>query len=122
MASSLSSSTIKVVLQSSRDKTFKVDEAIAKQSMTIEHLIEDMLTSSGPVVIPNVSSDILAKIIEYCKRVVTKPPFDENDVKLKAFVLRLVNDDEETLFGLIVAAHHLAIKNFCPLLVKKFWI
>lgn len=67
--------------------------------MTIQHIIEDRLTSSGTIVIPNVFGDILAKIVEYYNRVVTKPPFNENNIELKAFVSILVNDDEETLFG-----------------------
>ncbi|KAI5648566.1 hypothetical protein M9H77_34571 [Catharanthus roseus] len=74
MASSSSSINVKVVLQSIHDKIFEIEEAAAKQSVMIEHLIEDRLTSSGPVIIPNVSGDILAKIIEYCKHMVTELP------------------------------------------------
>ncbi|KAI5672294.1 hypothetical protein M9H77_12658 [Catharanthus roseus] len=110
MASSLSSSANKVVLQSINGKTFEVDEALAKQSVMIEHLIKDRLTKTGHVVIPNVSGNILAKIVEYCNCVVTQPPSDENDIELKAFVLDLVNNDEQTLFGLLVAADYLDIK------------
>ncbi|KAI5652849.1 hypothetical protein M9H77_30036 [Catharanthus roseus] len=61
-------------------KIFEVDEVVAKQSVTIEHSFED--------------SNILVKIIEYCKRVLTQPPSGENDVGLKAFVSELFNDDE----------------------------
>ncbi|KAI5682150.1 hypothetical protein M9H77_03378 [Catharanthus roseus] len=91
VASSSSSSAIKVVLQSIDGRTF-----------------EDRLTRTGPVVIPDVSGDILAKII-YCKRMVTKLPSDENDVELKP-LSKLVNDDEQTLFGLFVVADLLNIK------------
>ncbi|KAI5680915.1 hypothetical protein M9H77_02142 [Catharanthus roseus] len=83
--------------------------------MTIEHLIKDKLTRTSHVVIPNISSNILAKIIEYCKRVVTQPPWGENDVELKTFVLELVNDDNQTLFGLLVATDYLDIKGFLSL-------
>ncbi|KAI5682378.1 hypothetical protein M9H77_03606 [Catharanthus roseus] len=71
---------------------------VAKQSMTIQHMIEDRLTSSSPIVIPNVSGNILAKIVEYYKHAVIKPPSG------------LVNDNEETLFGLLVATDYLAKK------------
>ncbi|KAI5654114.1 hypothetical protein M9H77_31301 [Catharanthus roseus] len=87
MASSSSSSAIKVVLQSIDGKIFEVDEAVAKKSVTIEHLIEDRLTRTGPDV-------------DYYKLVVTQPPSGENDVELKAFVSELVNDDEKTLLSL----------------------
>ncbi|KAI5657217.1 hypothetical protein M9H77_26010 [Catharanthus roseus] len=108
-----------VTLSSIDGKTFKVDEAVAKQFVTIEHFNKDRLTSSDSVVITNVSGDILAKIIEYCKFVVTKLHSGKNDVKLKAFVSGLVNDDEETLFGLLVAADYLDIKGLLSLACKK---
>ncbi|KAI5667145.1 hypothetical protein M9H77_16998 [Catharanthus roseus] len=110
MASSSSLSALKVILKSIDGKKFEVDEAVAKQSMMIEHLIEDRSTRTGLVVIPNVFGNILAKIFEYYKRVVTQPPSGENDVELKVFVSELVNNDEQTLFGLLVTADYLDIK------------
>ncbi|KAI5649853.1 hypothetical protein M9H77_35858 [Catharanthus roseus] len=59
---------------------------------------------------PNVPGDILVKIIEYYKCMVTQPSFSENDVERKAFVSELVNDDEQTLLRLLVAADYLDIK------------
>ncbi|KAI5678640.1 hypothetical protein M9H77_09590 [Catharanthus roseus] len=115
MASSSSSSIEEVVLQSINGEIFQVDEVVTKQSMTIEHLIEDKLTRTSPVIIPNVSIDILAKIVDYYKSVVTQPPFSENNVELKAFISELVNDDEETLFGLLVTADYLDIKGLLSL-------
>ncbi|KAI5667531.1 hypothetical protein M9H77_17384 [Catharanthus roseus] len=64
MAFSSSSSAIKVVLQSIDGKTLEVDEVVAKQFVTIEHLLEDRLTRTGPMVIPNIFGDILAKIVK----------------------------------------------------------
>ncbi|KAI5657584.1 hypothetical protein M9H77_26377 [Catharanthus roseus] len=46
--------------------------------------------------------DILAKIVEYCKRVVTQPPSDKNDVELKAFVSKLVNDNQQTCLDYMI--------------------
>ncbi|KAI5667234.1 hypothetical protein M9H77_17087 [Catharanthus roseus] len=108
-------SAVKVFLQSIDGKTFEVDEAVAKQSVMIEHLIKDKLTRTGLVIIPNVSGDVLAKIVDYCKCVVIKPPSGENDVELRAFVSELVNDDEETVFGLLVAVYYLDIKGLLSL-------
>ncbi|KAI5672072.1 hypothetical protein M9H77_12436 [Catharanthus roseus] len=76
---------------------------------------EKMLTRTSHVIIPNVSDDILAKIVNYYKRVVTQPPFGENNIELKAFVLELVKDDEETQFGLLVTADYLDIKGLLSL-------
>ncbi|KAI5658144.1 hypothetical protein M9H77_26937 [Catharanthus roseus] len=101
MASSSSSSTVKFVFQSINGKIFEVYEAVAKQFVTIEQLIEDRLTRIGLVVIPNVSGNILAKTVKYCNHVLTKPPS--------------MNNDEQTLFGLLVAADYLDIKGLLSL-------
>ena len=45
---------------------FFVDEEVAKQSETIAHIIEDMGTED-PVPIPNVDSDTLKLIIQFCE-------------------------------------------------------
>ncbi|KAI5681968.1 hypothetical protein M9H77_03196 [Catharanthus roseus] len=74
-----------------------------------------ILHSRGLILLPKVPSNILAKVIEYCKRVVTQPSASENDVNLKAFVFALVNDDEETLFGLLVATNYLNINGLFSL-------
>ncbi|KAI5650041.1 hypothetical protein M9H77_36046 [Catharanthus roseus] len=59
--------------------------------------------------------NILTKIIVYCKHLVTQPPSGDNDVEIKAFVSELVNDNEQTLFGLFVAANHLTMKGILSL-------
>ncbi|KAI5666663.1 hypothetical protein M9H77_16516 [Catharanthus roseus] len=93
MSSSSLSGAVKVILQSSDSKIFEINKAVTKQSVTIEYLIEDRLTNSDPVVIPNVSGNTLTKIIVHCERVIAQPPSDENDLELKAFVsgLRLLS-------------------------------
>ncbi|KAI5654222.1 hypothetical protein M9H77_31409 [Catharanthus roseus] len=60
------------------------------------------------------------KIVEYCNRVVTQPPSIDNDVDLKAFILELVNTDEQTLFGLLVTVDYLAIKRILSLAYEEF--
>ncbi|KAI5673027.1 hypothetical protein M9H77_13391 [Catharanthus roseus] len=103
-----------IILQGSDDITFEIDEAVAKHSVTIKHMIEDKLASRGPILLPKVLGNILAKviveIIYYCKRLVTQPFSFNNDVEIKAFVLELVNDDEHTLFGLLVTADYITLK------------
>lgn len=70
------------------------------------------------MVISNVPSVILAKIVEFWNHVATEPPFGENDVELKAFVLELLNEDEQTLFRLLVGVDYLYKKG---LFVSYLW-
>ncbi|KAI5657582.1 hypothetical protein M9H77_26375 [Catharanthus roseus] len=53
----------------------------------------------------------LGKIVEYCKGLVTQPPFGDNDLEINCFISELVNDDEQTLF----AADYLALKGIFSL-------
>lgn len=61
------SSGRKITLKSSDGEIFEVDEAVALESQTIKHMIEDDCADSG-IPLPNVNSKILSKVIEYCKK------------------------------------------------------
>ncbi|KAE9607824.1 putative S-phase kinase-associated protein [Lupinus albus] len=43
-----------------------MDEAVALECQTIRHMIEDDCADNG-IPLPNVNSNILPKVIEYCK-------------------------------------------------------
>ncbi|KAF5735924.1 SKP1-like protein 1B [Tripterygium wilfordii] len=60
-------SSKKVTLISSDGERFEVDEEIALLSQTAKHMIEDECVDGG-IPTPNVTSNILAKVIEYCKK------------------------------------------------------
>ncbi|CAL8120400.1 unnamed protein product [Prunus armeniaca] len=57
----------KITLKSDDGETFEVEEAVAMQSQTIKHMVEDDC-ANGAIPLPNVTSIILAKVIEYCKK------------------------------------------------------
>ncbi|MED6140228.1 hypothetical protein PIB30_091159 [Stylosanthes scabra] len=59
------SSTRKITLKSSDREAFEVDEAVALESQTVKHMIDDCADSIIPL--SNVTIKILAKAIEYCK-------------------------------------------------------
>ena len=65
----------KITLKSSDGENFEIDEAVALESQTIKHMIEDDCTDNG-IPLPNVTSKILSKVIEYCKRHVPTSALD----------------------------------------------
>uniref|UniRef100_A0A7I3ZKP4 SKP1 component POZ domain-containing protein n=1 Tax=Physcomitrium patens TaxID=3218 RepID=A0A7I3ZKP4_PHYPA len=55
-----------VKLKSFGGDIFEVDKAVALESQAIRNMIEDT-SKDAPIPLPNVSSKILAKVIEYYK-------------------------------------------------------
>ena len=113
-------STKKITLKSSDGESFEVDEAVAIESQTIKHMIEDDCADNG-IPLPNVTSKILAKVIEYCKKHVENPKTEDvgavagGDEDLKTWDADFVKVDQATLFDLILAANYLNIKNLLDL-------
>ncbi|XP_010477249.1 PREDICTED: SKP1-like protein 4 [Camelina sativa] len=108
----------KIILKSSDGESFEVDEAVAVESQTIKHMIEDKCADNG-IPLPNVTGAILAKVIEYCKKHVEAAAeaagadkdfcgSTEND-ELKTWDTEFVKVDQPTLFDLILAANYLNI-------------
>ena len=109
-------STKKITLKSSDGEAFEVDEAVALESQTIKHMIEDDCADSG-IPLPNVTSKILAKVIEYCKKHVDAAASEEkpSEEDLKMWDAEFVKVDQATLFDLILAANYLNIKSLLDL-------
>ena len=71
--------------------------------------------SDAPIPVPNVSSNILAKVIEYCKYHVENEPGEGEGAKaseedMKQWDNKFVEVEQSTLFELILAANYLNIK------------
>ncbi|KAL9395128.1 hypothetical protein Peur_014413 [Populus x canadensis] len=112
----------KFILKSSDGESFEVDEAVAVESQTIKHMIEDDCADNG-IPLPNVTSKVLAKVIEYCKKHVESPKSDDRPSSaaddLKAWDTEFVKVDQATLFDLILAANYLNIKNLLDLTCQR---
>lgn len=102
------SSSKMIVLKSSDGETFEVEEVVALESQTIKHMIEDNCADTS-IPLPNVTSKILAKVIEYCKRHVEASKSSEvekpSDDDLKNFDADFVKVDQGTLFDLILVRY-----------------
>ncbi|MCL7025269.1 hypothetical protein MKW94_004667 [Papaver nudicaule] len=105
-----------ITLKSSDGESFEVDEAVALESQTIKHMIEDDCADNG-IPLPNFTSKILAKVIEFCKKHIESPKGDDRstDDELKSWDAEFVKVDQATLFDLILAANYLNIKSLLDL-------
>ncbi|XP_042412899.1 SKP1-like protein 1B [Zingiber officinale] len=73
-----------ITLRSSNDEVFEV-EVIAMESHTIKYMIKDDWANNG-IPLPNLSSRILVKVVEYCKEyinVATSKSSSEDTTKSK---------------------------------------
>ncbi|GJM98276.1 hypothetical protein PR202_ga15266 [Eleusine coracana subsp. coracana] len=110
-----------ITLKSSDGEEFVIEEAVAMESQTIRHMIEDDCADNG-IPLPNVDSKILSKVIEYCSKHVQAAPAKAaasddaeasaasnsgttGDKDLKAWDADFVQVDQATLFDLILAAN-----------------
>ncbi|XP_062103778.1 SKP1-like protein 1A isoform X2 [Humulus lupulus] len=108
----MSESSAKIILKSSDGESFEVEEAVAQQSQTINYMIEDGCVDDNGVPLPNVSSAILALVIEYCKKHIDSP--NPND-DLNSWDAQFVNVDQATLFELMLSANYLNINHLLDL-------
>jgi len=105
------------MLLSSDGESFQVEEAVAVQSQTIAHMIEDDCVANG-VPIANVTGVILSKVIEYCKKhVVSDSPTEESKDELKKWDAEFMKalEQSSTLFDVMLAANYLNIKDLLDL-------
>lgn len=119
-------------LKSQDGKFFSVPESVAKQSVTISHLLEDLDDNSeDPIPIPNVDALILQKVIDYMEAHKSDAPLTEEQQaeqrgkEIVGWDATFVDcktpegkSDMPTIFKLILAANFLDIKPLLDLMCK----
>ncbi|KAF8085826.1 hypothetical protein N665_0645s0005 [Sinapis alba] len=105
----------KIVLKSSDGETFEVEEAVARQSQTLANLIEDNC-SDGEIPISNVTSKILAMVLEYCnKHVSESESSSSSEEDLKKWDAEFMQMEQSTMFDIILAANYLNVASLLDL-------
>ncbi|KAK4688488.1 S-phase kinase-associated protein 1, partial [Tremellales sp. Uapishka_1] len=109
-----------VILQTSDEEEFTVEKQVAERSAMIKSMIEDLGVSGEKIPLPNVSSSVLIKILEYCEHhkgeaLPTTEGSDGDDSKRKTSEIgewdaKFIQVDQEMLFEIILAANYLDIK------------
>eukprot|EP01134_Creolimax_fragrantissima_P002679 CFRG2679T1 len=118
-----------VKLCSSDDREFEVTSKVAKMSVTIKNMLEDLGLESEDVPtipLPNVSSVILEMVIKYCTHHQDDVVPTQEDEATRERALedidpwdqKFVGGDQGTLFELILAANYLDIKSLLDLTCK----
>lgn len=112
-------------LKSSDGKEFEVEEAVVKMSVTLKNLIEDLGDDNDSAIpVPNVTSNILEKVIDFCKEHKDDPVLTEEQAlekrheEITGFDAEFVKVDQNTLFDMILAANFLDIKPMLDLTCK----
>ncbi|CAI0413096.1 unnamed protein product [Linum tenue] len=105
-----------ITLKSSDGESFEVEEAVAMQSQTIKHMIEDGCAGDG-IPIPNVTGAILAKVLEFCKKHQHHAP-DPDAEELKKWDAEFAKVGQDTLYDLLMAANYLNIKDLLDLICQ----
>jgi S-phase kinase-associated protein 1 len=114
-----------VTLVSSDGEGFEITQEAAAMSQTIKHMMEEDCVDDKGVPLPNVKSNILAMVIEYCNKhaavaaaaaAAAAGNSSDNSTatsaekELKSFDAEFIKQDRSTLFEIILAANYLDIK------------
>ncbi|GMR51610.1 hypothetical protein PMAYCL1PPCAC_21805, partial [Pristionchus mayeri] len=119
----------KFTVVSSDGKSFEVERKVLKQSVTIETLIAglnldeaDSDTPAMPIPLPNVTGDVLEKVIKWCEQHQADPvkESDENvEVVIPDWDKEFIgNWDRQMLLQITVAANYLDIKSLLDMCCK----
>ncbi|KAI5658883.1 hypothetical protein M9H77_27676 [Catharanthus roseus] len=100
-----------LTLKSNDGDEFTVKESIAIQSVMIKNMVEDGC-SSGTIPVNNLDGKILALVVEYMNN--QGDPMVSKKDKEK-FISEFIKREDEILFGLLLAAHYLEIKEMISL-------
>ncbi|XP_019156821.1 PREDICTED: SKP1-like protein 1A [Ipomoea nil] len=100
----------KVTVRSSDGEVFELSQAVAQQSETLKHLIEDDCAEDC-IPLPNVTGEILEMVLEYCEKHAVVSSVEE----LIAFDVEFMKVDQATLCNLTLAANYLHIPDLLNL-------
>ncbi len=118
----------KVTLVSFESKKFDIPKKVALMSGLVGCMLEGLDDEVVEVPLPNVKSDILQKVIEFCQHHVGTPmadidkPLKSNNMSenvADAWDAAFVDQPQDIIFELILAANYMDIKSLLDLTCAK---
>ncbi|KAF8643864.1 hypothetical protein AX16_008880 [Volvariella volvacea WC 439] len=111
-----------VLLVTSDNEHFTTERDIIERSVLIKNMLEDVGESDQPIPLPNVSSAVLKKVLEYCEHhrgePLPAPDADQSQdetrkrtTDISEWDQKFISVDQEMLFEIILAANYLDIKS-----------
>ncbi|KAF5358486.1 hypothetical protein D9756_001340 [Leucocoprinus leucothites] len=111
-----------VLLVTSDNEQFQTEKEVVERSVLIKNMLEDVGESDQPIPLPNVSSSVLKKVLEYCEHHRGEPlptPDSESNqdetrkrtTDISEWDQKFITVDQEMLFEIILAANYLDIKS-----------
>ncbi|KAK7207501.1 Skp1 family, dimerization domain-containing protein [Myxozyma melibiosi] len=116
-----------VKLTSSDGETFTVEKDVADRSILIKNMIEDVGDASTEIPIPNVTANVLKKVLEWCEHHKSDPvpvSDDDNDSRKKSTDIdewdqKFMQVDQEMLFEIILALLEVGCKTVANMIKGK---
>ncbi|KAF8634083.1 hypothetical protein AX15_001085 [Amanita polypyramis BW_CC] len=110
-----------VVLLTSDNEQFTADKEVVERSVLIKNMLEDVGDLDQAIPLPNVSSSVMKKVLEYCEHHRGEPlPVADADqtqddtrkrsTEISEWDQKFITVDQEMLFEIILAANYLDIK------------
>ncbi|KAJ2003040.1 hypothetical protein H4R26_003287 [Coemansia thaxteri] len=104
-------------LRSSDGRLFAVDQKTGFMSTLVKDIVSDLGVTTEPIPLPNVSGEIMADIIKYCRYhkddarlTSTVPDLLQDDSLIEAWDRRFMDMTDEKMLKLIAAADYLNIE------------
>merc|ERR1711964_148563 len=116
-----------VKLSSKEGHLIECERDVAEQSLLIKNMLEDITDDEDCIPIPDVSTEVLEKVLEFCKYQQGKPDLEiERPIKtnkladiVPAWYAAYVEVEHRLLVEIITAANHLDIKSLLDLACTK---
>lgn len=105
-----------VKIQSNDSQVVEVEENVARMSKTISNMLDDLGISNDAVYLPTIKSEMLTKILDYCKFVTSNPDIKKDE--FEKFEKEYIDIERLKLCSLMLAVQYLDIPQLLSLVSK----